>query len=503
MPKGTNPKKNKLDKSELIKLSGEYASVQTKTTLSGLVTTWKELDQVGVYCAEAKYSGGVVGVKNAPFTVVTETLSSLFTGTMFWGAGSHNFYAYYPYNAANATIEAAAIPITLNSTQTQSGNSLTHIGALDFLVATPKAFDPMVDGAATPVNLIYNHIFSMIEFKVVIPLGTTKLTKIEMATSGANNLSLTSGIIDITQVKPTGDNPYLISAVNGLLSNTLNITGDCIVTNDPATSGGAMMVVLSGNHIGSNFTVNAYTDLKGVTTVTRDGVNIKRNHKYNLTITIPFIDLKTANRFGILSGVEITNSGLSIINDMDVGISPGLRAAIAGLTPTNLVNGAIYAPDDAPATATMLTQAKTDLVAAYDAAANAITPPAQIISGDIGGQILTPGIYKSTSTLKIETGNLTLDAQGNTNAFWVFQIASSLTTIGGAGGDVLLINGAQAKNIFWQVGSSATLGSGTSFKGNILALTSITMNNGAIAQGRMLARNGAVVLSSANTINKP
>lgn len=368
------PKENKLDKSELIKITGEYASAQTKTTLSGLVTTWKESDQVGIYCAEAKYSGGVVGVKNAPFTVVTETLSSLFTGTMFWGAGLHNFYAYYPYNVANATVEATAIPITLNSTQTQSGNSLTHIGALDFLIATPKTFNPMVDGAATPVNLTYNHVFSMIEFKVVIPLGTTKLTKIEITTTGANNLSLTSRLIDITQIKPTGDNVYVISAVTGLPSNTLNITGDCIVTNNPATSGGAMMVVLPGNHIGNNFTVNAHTDLEGVTTVTRDGVNIKRNNKYNLTITIPFIDLKTADRFGILSGVEITNSGLSIINDMDVGISPGLRAAIAGLTPANLINGAIYAPDDSPATATMLTQAKTDLVAAYDAAANAITP---------------------------------------------------------------------------------------------------------------------------------
>jgi len=98
---------------------------------------------------------------------------------------------------------------------------------------------------------------------------------------------------------------------------------------------------------------------------------------------------------------------------------------------------------------------------------------------------------------------LTLDARGDTSAVWIFQTASDLTTIGGAGGDVILSGGAQAKNVFWQVGSSATIGGGTSFKGIVMALTSITMNSGATTEGKMFAINGAVVLTSTNIFNKP
>ncbi len=263
-----------------------------------------------------------------------------------------------------------------------------------------------------------------------------------------------------------------------------------------------MLLVNPGNHTGGSFTVNAYTDL-GVTTVIRDGIFIKRNNKYNLTIIIPFIDLKTAKEFGILSGVGVSSAGLSIINDMDVGISPGLRAAITGFPPATVVNGAIYAPNDSPAVEAMLTQAKSDITDAYLIAEAAVSPVPAIVAGDIGGSTLTPGIYKSLSTLLVQSGNLVLDAQGNTNAFWVFQVADELTTIGGAGGNISLINGAKAENIFWQIGSSATIGDNTSFKGNILALTSITLNPGATVEGRVLARNGAVVLTSTNIINKP
>ena len=103
----------------------------------------------------------------------------------------------------------------------------------------------------------------------------------------------------------------------------------------------------------------------------------------------------------------------------------------------------------------------------------------------------------------IQSGDLTLDAQGDINATWIFQVSSAFTTVGGAGGSVILSGGAQAKNVFWQTGSSATIGDFTIFKGNVLALTSITMNSDAVAQGRMLARNGAVVMTSTNIITKP
>ncbi len=227
------------------------------------------------------------------------------------------------------------------------------------------------------------------------------------------------------------------------------------------------------------------------------------------TVTVPvlpIIDLKSVARFGIIAGVGVSNqAGFSKIYNLDVGISPGVRSSIVGFPPAVVVNGTIFASDDIapPGVAAMLTQAKQDLTDAY-LFAEAMTNPAPVlVAGDIGGLTLAPGIYKSTSTLLIQGGNLTLDAQGDPNAFWVFQISSAFTTVGGAGGSVILAGGAQAKNIFWQTGSSATIGDYTSFQGNILALTSITMNAYSTAVGRMLCRNASVVLTSTNLIYKP
>jgi hypothetical protein len=240
------------------------------------------------------------------------------------------------------------------------------------------------------------------------------------------------------------------------------------------------------------------------------GVAIANNYVWtfntNTTNNPPFVDLLTADRFGILAGVGISNNaGFSEIHNMDVGISPGVRSSVTGFPPAIIVNGAIYASDDlVPAgVSAMLIQAKQDLTNAYLFAEAATSPAPATVSGDQGGLTLAPGIYKSTSTLLIQSGDLTLDAQGDANAVWIFQVASDFTTVGGAGGSVILSGGAQAKNVFWQIGSSATIGNGTAFKGNVLALTSITMGPNATAVGRMLARNGAVVMTSTNIIDKP
>jgi hypothetical protein len=218
------------------------------------------------------------------------------------------------------------------------------------------------------------------------------------------------------------------------------------------------------------------------------------------------VDLKTVGHFGIIAGVGVTNAaGFSEIHDMDCGISPGVRSSFTGFPPAIIVNGSIFASDDIapPGVPAMLIQAKQDLTDAYLFAEAASSPAPVTVAGDQGGKTLAPGIYKSTSTLLIQSGDLTLDAQGDANAVWIFQIASDFTTIGGAGGNVILTGGAQAKNVYWQTGRSATIGDYTNFKGTILALTSITMNSHATAQGRMLARNGAVVLTSTNIITKP
>jgi hypothetical protein len=191
------------------------------------------------------------------------------------------------------------------------------------------------------------------------------------------------------------------------------------------------------------------------------------------------VGLGTADSFAVLAGSTITNTGPSTING-DLGVSPG--TAVTGFPP-GTVNGTIHAADAAAG------QAQSDLTTAYNDAASR-KPPVSV-SGDLGGLTLTPGVYNSASSLGL-TGTLTLDAQGDPNAVFVFQAGSALTTASAS--QVKLVNGAQPCNVFWQVGSSATLGTSSHFSGDILALTSVSVNNGVTVSGRTLARNGAVTL---------
>ena len=199
------------------------------------------------------------------------------------------------------------------------------------------------------------------------------------------------------------------------------------------------------------------------------------------------VPLGTADSFAVLAGSAVTNTGPSVITG-DLGVSPG--TAISGFPP-GLVNGAQHSADAVAA------QAQTDLVTAFNDAAGQATDGA--LPADAGGLTLVPGVYTASSTLGL-TGTLTLDAQGDPNAVWVFQVGSGLTTASSS--QVLLTNGASPCNVFWQVGSSATLGTDSTFVGNILALTSISATTGATIDGRALARNGAVTLDT-NTITRP
>ncbi|MFF5701835.1 ice-binding family protein [Streptomyces sp. NPDC012794] len=200
------------------------------------------------------------------------------------------------------------------------------------------------------------------------------------------------------------------------------------------------------------------------------------------------VPLGTAASFAVLAGSEITNTGPSVITG-DLGVSPG--TAISGFPP-GTVNGTVHAGPVDP----VGLQAKSDLVVAYNNAAgqstDAILPP------DAGGLTLVPGVYTAPSTLGL-TGTLTLDAQGDPSAVWVFQVGSALTTASSS--SVSLINGASPCNVFWQIGSSATLGTETDFIGTIMALTSITLTTGADIDGRALARDGAVTMDT-NVINR-
>ncbi|MDB6037213.1 MAG: hypothetical protein JWM99_1054 [Verrucomicrobiales bacterium] len=209
------------------------------------------------------------------------------------------------------------------------------------------------------------------------------------------------------------------------------------------------------------------------------------------------VELGAADQFAILAGSEITSIPTSAIKG-DVGLSPAARSKIVGLTPVE-VNGTIFAADQGGAIAALLTRAKGDLTTAYNDAAGRTLAPVDVANADLGGRTLAPGLYKSSGTLAL-TGTLTLDAGGDSTAFFIFQIASKLTTAPGS--EVVLSGGASAANIFWQVGTSATLGTTTLFKGTILADQSVSLATGARLEGRAMARIAAVTLD-ANTITNP
>ncbi len=202
------------------------------------------------------------------------------------------------------------------------------------------------------------------------------------------------------------------------------------------------------------------------------------------------VNLGAASSFAILAFNTVTNViTVGTIVTGDLGISPG--AALTGFPPGQVI-GKIHAGDPIAAFA------KADLFDAYNDAAG--RPGGATLPADMSGLTFTPGLYKSATSLMLATGNVKLDAQGNADAVFVFQIGSTLTTI--ANTHVILTGGAKANNIYWAVGSSATLGTNSSFKGTILAASAITIAHGASLEGRLLAQGAAITLDE-NSITVP
>jgi hypothetical protein len=207
-------------------------------------------------------------------------------------------------------------------------------------------------------------------------------------------------------------------------------------------------------------------------------------------ISLQTVDLGAAAPYAILAFNTVTNviSPGTIVTG-DLGISPG--AALTGFPPGQVV-GTMHLGDPEAALA------KLALLAAYNDAAGRLG--AAVLPGDLSGLTFTPGLYKNDTSVMLLAGNVTLDAQGDDSAVFIFQIGSTLTTSPGT--QVILSGGAKAANIFWAVGTSATLGTTSIFKGTILAASAITMNTGAAIEGRLLAQGAAVALDT-NVITVP
>src|SRR5665811_417015 len=207
----------------------------------------------------------------------------------------------------------------------------------------------------------------------------------------------------------------------------------------------------------------------------------------------PPVELGTTSSFAVLAGSTITNTGPTTING-DAGGDVGLYPGTSFTEPSSVtLTGTVHLADD------VARVAKDDLVAAYNDAAG--RTPVSRIPTELGGSTLLPGVYDSASGTFQITGTRTLDAQGDPDAVVVFKTASTLITASDS--NVSLLNGARFCRVFWQVGSSATLGVNSHFVGHIFALTSITANTGATVQGQLLARNGAVTLDTNTITNGP
>ena len=204
--------------------------------------------------------------------------------------------------------------------------------------------------------------------------------------------------------------------------------------------------------------------------------------------SVPSVDLGTAGSYSVLAGSTVTNAGSSTLQG-DLGLSPG--TAVTGFPP-GLISGTTNVAN------ANAEQAQVDTTTAYTQATDA--SPSTTQSADLTGLTLSPGVYSVPAGTSNLTGTLTLNGQGNPDAVFIFQMPSTFIT--SSASDIVLENDANACNIFWQVTSSATLGTDSSFQGTIIALTSITADTGATITGRLLARNGAVTLDS-NTIANP
>jgi hypothetical protein len=321
----------------------------------------------------------------------------------------------------------------------------------------------------------------------------------------SNNLaSIATGaaVLPADNWATTSQNALRLNTLGDILASCINSSGSVPCSNlftiaePPSATYTAVDTVQAGWYIAQNPTFNV-TNLFNLVPPSPPFIGLT-SPPADFSVTVAnaasscqsAVSLATAANFAVLGASTVTNVGSTTITGGDLGVYP--TNSITGFPPGILTPPAAMHGADGTAA-----QAQTDLGQAYTALST--LSGAAALPADISGLTLPPGLYKTASTAQIST-NLTLDAQGDPSAVFLFEIGTTLTTA--ADTNVILINGASAKNIFWQVGTAATLGAGSAFEGTIMASTAITFNPGVSLTGRALVETGAVTLNN-NTITAP
>lgn len=329
--------------------------------------------------------------------------------------------------------------------------------------------------------MVSNYTWSFttgIESNDIIPPVVVLTDPLDLATNVSLNKTITADFSEILDNQTVNESSFT------LMQGTVNIEG---------------AVSFSGVTASFNPNVDLLEGTEYTATLSTDVQDLAGNameNEYSWTFTTgstivgqPTVVLGSAAAFAILAGAGVTNTGGTIVTG-DLGTDP--TGTVDGFPP-GVVIGEIHAADPISALA------KIDLTTAYNDAQGRSTGSISL-PGDLSGLTLAPGLYTNSTSVMLSTGNLTLDAQGDENAVFILQMGSTLNTLPGT--QVILSGGAQAANIFWSVGTSATLGTNSIFYGNILADQSISLNTGAVLYGRALTRIAAVTLQT-NVVTKP
>ena len=477
--------------------------------------------------ASYQISSTFSGIDSTPTTTDVHVLhnnSGLFTATLNLSSGSNTAtYTNMVTLAAGDTLDfavgnggngygddATQLDVTIGSSGSGSGSGGTGNLSADFstvfnpshgwaygsspsndttLFTLDMAADDLTEGVdqyVSPVQYMsiwHNRTSSEIDFATIMfapgqvvlhpgPSGEHSMVRWTAPTTGPYDVN--AAFTGVDSFGTTSDVSVFLGT-NLLYSSTV----DPSTSNNPTYS--SVVSLLAGEDlfftVGNGLNGNYYND------ATQLSVTIQPS---GVCTQLPVV-LGAAGDFAVLAGSTVTSTGPTMVNG-DLGVSPG--TAIVGFPP-GIVVGDQHSGDPASA------QGIFDLTTAYNDAAGRTLCPVSV-AGNLGGSTLAPGLYKSTSSLSISSGDLTLDAQGNSDGIFIFQMASTLTTTSGR--QVILAGGAKASNVFWQVGTSATLGSTSAFSGTILADQSITLETGVTLDGRALARIAAVSLDNDSVI---